>query len=66
MSIPIECTNLYPYVKQYLKYLLCCHLYYTHIQAIWRIPGGQKLQSGNQVAVNADFNYFRTLDQSYL
>ena len=29
------------------------------------IPGGQKSQSGNQVAVNTDFNYSRTLDQSY-
>ena len=30
------------------------------------IPGGQKSQSGNQVAVNIDFNYSLTLDQSYL
>ena len=52
-------------------------MYYTHIQAIWLdctsicivttyIPGGQKSQSGNQVAVNTDFNYSRRLDQSYL
>ena len=49
-------------------------LYYTHIQVIWLgmylymcnccIPGGQKSQSGNQVAVNTDFNYSRTLDQT--
>ena len=30
------------------------------------ISGGQKSQSGNQVAVNTDFNYLRTLDQRYL
>ena len=52
-----------------------CTMYYTHIQVIWLgmyeymysyIPGGQKSQSGNQVAVNTDFNYSHTLDQSYL
>ena len=43
-----------------------CTMYYTHIQVIWlgmygymysytRIPGGQKSQSGNQVAVNTDW-----------
>ena len=48
-------------------------MYYTHIKVIWLImymysyiPGRQKSQSGNQVAVNTDFNYSRTLDQSYL
>ena len=52
-------------------------LYYTHIQTtgdmawhvVYRymyscIPGGQKSQSGNQVAVSTDFNYSRTLDQT--
>ena len=48
-------------------------LYTYTVQVIWPdmymysyIPGGQKSQSGNQVAIDTDFNYSRTLDQSYL
>ena len=38
-----------------------------HVQYMYSyIPGGQKSQSCNQVTVNTDFNYSRTLDQSYL
>ena len=50
-----------------------CTMYYTQIQVIWLgmymysyIPGGQKSQSSNQVAIITDFNYSRTLDPSYL
>ena len=39
---------------------------YTRMYSYKYIPGGQKSQSGNQVAVNTDFYYSRTLDQSYL
>ena len=36
------------------------------IYKLYGIPCGQQLQSGNQVTVNTEFNYSRTLDQIYI
>ena len=41
-----------------------CHLAFLFLYQS-TIPGRQKSQFGNQVTVNTDFNYSRTLDQSY-